>query len=159
MQLLPARIFVLTLCRCLEEEMIISHCVRVNHKLFTEWIIIQPHTEWCYIWQDENSALHWHCCSDNTLEILLPAKKVNSCCLCCWVSLLDSPALFHVRGLQTIIIYCSPGGANRKMFFVGAPDPWFYRGLVKHVWKDTVGWTLRSNLFSTKEKAVCMLPW
>lgn len=33
---LPAWISVLRLCRSLEEEVILSRCVRVNHELFTE---------------------------------------------------------------------------------------------------------------------------
>lgn len=113
--MLQAQIFLLTPCRCLEEEMIISHCVRANHNLFTEWIMVRSHTEWCYMWQDENTALRWHHCSDYMLEILLLAQKVNPFSLCFWLSFWHSPAVFHVLGLQTIIIYYYLSPANRKM--------------------------------------------
>lgn len=77
----------------LKKEIILSHCVRVNHELFTEWIISQLHTEWCDAWRDENSALCWHHSPVITqwkscyLQTLL--KLANSCCLCGAVSLSD----------------------------------------------------------------------
>lgn len=67
-------ISVLRRCRRLEEEMIVS--LRVNHALFTEWIISQ--TDWCVAWRDENGALCWHHCSVITLEILLPVNLPQS---------------------------------------------------------------------------------
>lgn len=126
---LPAWISVLTLCRSLEEEMILSHCVKVNHELFTEWIISQLHTEWCGAWRDENSALCWRHCSVIThwkscyLQTFL--KVANSRCLCCSVSLSDSPAVFlHAPlgvclffWLQNIFIYCSLCATDKKMCF------------------------------------------
>lgn len=85
------------LCRSLGEEIILSHCVRVNHDLFTEWIIRQLHTERC-AWWDENSALRWHHNSVIThwescyLQIHL--KVVNSCCS---LSLSDFPIAINVN--------------------------------------------------------------
>lgn len=116
---LPARITVLRLCRSLEGEMILSHCVRVNHELFTEWIISQLHTEWCGAWRDENSAPRWLRCSVIThwesCYLRTRLKVANSRCLCCALSLSDSPAGFlHApqgvclfSWLQNILIYCA----------------------------------------------------
>lgn len=41
---LPACISALGLCRCLDEEMILSHYIKVNHELITEGIMFQQHT-------------------------------------------------------------------------------------------------------------------
>lgn len=109
--------------------MILSHCVRVNHDLFTEWIISQLHTEWCCAWRDENSALHWHNCSViahwKSCYLQTLHRVADSCCLCCSLSLSGSPAIFlHAPvgvclffWLQNIIFYYSLCAADKKMCF------------------------------------------
>lgn len=108
----PAWISVWRLCRSLQEEMIKSHRVRVNHELFTEWIISQLHTERCGAWRDENSALCWHHCSVIThwkscyLQTIPQTLKVaNSCCLCCLVSLSVSPCCLPPRSPGSLFVH------------------------------------------------------
>lgn len=95
-----------------EKEMIKSHRVRVNHELFTEWIISQLHAERCGAWRDENSALCWHHCSAIThwkscyLQTIPQTLKVaNSCCLCRLVSLSVSPCCLPPRSPGSLFVH------------------------------------------------------
>lgn len=134
--------WVLSPCRCLEEEMILSHCVRETRELFTEWIMNQLHSEWCCTWRDENSVFSLApLLCDSTLEILLPASHrrsppqsgrfvllaFNFRCSCC---------IFGWFCLKNIIWCYSPWAAGKIMCFSPRKDRCQGDGLwlQLHIW-------------------------
>ena len=159
---LPAWIIVLRLCRSLDEEMILSQWVGVNHDLFIGWIISQLHTEWCGAWWDENGALRWHRCSVITQwkSCYLPTllKMAHSCCLRYPLSLSDSLACLPPCTPGSVFVlwftkyrYFVQSCVDMKMHF----SPGWISLRMNDLWSKLFVWHIMTEHW--RQRGVCIL--